>query len=78
MEPRSGYEEKEKPPAGFAAIAAARAAEAGESVAAVTRALAAMTSVQFSRHYSSPPPQVCLESASMMQSSYRLIDILLF
>lgn len=52
---RYGYEEK-APPAGLAAIAAMRAAEAGESVAAVTRALASMKSMEFSRHFPSPPP----------------------
>lgn len=54
---RYGYEAK-APVAGLAAVAAERAAEAGESVAAVTRALAAMTSKTFSRHFPSPPPQL--------------------
>ncbi|KAG0598809.1 hypothetical protein M758_12G102100 [Ceratodon purpureus] len=54
---RYGYEAK-APAAGLAAVAAERSAEAGESVAAVTRALATMTSKTFSRHFPSPPPQV--------------------
>jgi hypothetical protein len=61
LNPISGYEAK-APVAGLAAVAAERAAEAGESVAAVTRALAAMTSKTFSRHFPSTPPQVCLLS----------------
>jgi hypothetical protein len=61
LNPISSYEAK-APVAGLVVVVAERAAEAGESVAAVTRALAAMTSKTFSRHFPSPPPQVCLIS----------------
>ncbi len=46
------------PPAGLAAVAAARTAEAGESLTSVMRALATMSYDSFSRTFTWPPSKV--------------------
>ncbi len=46
------------PPAGLAAVAAARTAEAGESLTSVMRALATMSYDSFSRTFTWPPSMV--------------------